>query len=319
MGVLINGCWDSGWDQADPETRPSIPGDSAFRQFVSNDGSTLYPAQSGRYHLYVAIACPWAHRTLLYRMLKKLEGVVTLSIVRPVQSDQGWVFTDSDDGFPDDINHAQSLHEIYTKSRPDYSGRVSVPVLWDKHTHTIVNNESADIIRMMNHVFDGLSARNTDYYPLALQNEIDSVNQKVFDHINAGVYKVGFASSQSDYEAAVSALFDTLDWLDQRLSGQRYLMGEVITEADWRLFTTLLRFDAVYHGLFKCNVKRLVDYEHLWPYTRELYQVEGVAETFDFEQVKQSYYQGMWYLNPTRIVPSGPDIDFLAAPERANF
>ena len=314
MGVLINGQWDSGWDQADPDTRASIPAGSQFRDFVSRDGSTRYRAEPGRYHLYVAIACPWAHRTLLLRTLKNLEAVISVSVVRPVQSEQGWTFADS--GFPDSVNHKQFLHEIYTTVESAYSGRVSVPVLWDKHTRTIVNNESADIIRMLNSAFDDCGAADYDYYPPALRGEIDTLNQQVFEHVNAGVYKTGFASSQTDYEAAVKALFETLDSLDAKLCARRYLMGDIVTEADWRLFTTLLRFDAVYHGLFKCNLKRLVDYEHLWPYTRELYQIDGVAGTFDFEQTKQSYYRGMWYLNPTGIVPSGPLGNFLEPPGR---
>ncbi len=317
MGVLINGDWDSGWDQADARTRPSIPRASLFRDFISRDGSTPYQAELHRYHLYVAIACPWAHRTLLFRKLKNLEAIISVSVVRPVQTDQGWVFADGD--FADTVNTKQALHEIYTTAKPDYSGRVSVPVLWDKHTKSIVNNESAEIIRMLNRAFDGLGASDYDYYPPALQNEIDTLNEQVFEHVNAGVYKAGFASSQDDYESAVEALFNTLDSLDARLGGQRYLVGDGITEADWRLFTTLLRFDAVYHGLFKCNLKRLIDYEHLWPYTRELYQIDGVADTIDLEQTRQSYYRGMWYLNPTRIVPSGPKSDFRAPSGREHL
>ena len=217
------------------------------------------------------------------------------------------------------MNDKKSLHEIYTTAKPDYSGRVSVPVLWDKHTRTIVNNESADIIRMLNSAFDDWGARAVDYYPAPSRSEIDTLNETVFEHVNAGVYKAGFASTQNDYDAAVKALFDTLDGLDARLGAKRYLLGDSITEADWRVFTTLLRFDAVYHGLFKCNLKRLIDYEHLWPYTRELYQMDGVADTFDLEQTKQSYYRGMWYLNPARIVPSGPLVDFWASPGRAHL
>jgi putative glutathione S-transferase len=285
---------------------------SRFREWVTADGTSPYPAESGRYHLYVSYACPWAHRTIIVRRLKGLEGVIGMSAVDPVRDERGWAFTDERRCGPDPVNGFRFLSEAYRASDPSFDGRVTVPVLWDTVTGGIVSNESADIIRMLNSAFDAWGDPEVDLYPRRLRGEIDEVNERVYATLNDGVYRSGFAASQEAYEEAVHPLFETLDWLDQRLSRQRYLVGGRITEADWRLFTTLVRFDPVYVGHFKCNIRRIVDYPNLSGYLRELYQVPGVAETVDFDHIKRHYYVTHRTINPTGIVPVGPRMDLDA-------
>jgi len=284
--------------------------ESIFRNWVTASGESGYLAELDRYHLYVSLACPWAHRTVIFRKLKKLEGVISLSVVDPIRDHRGWRFTGSEGEFPDEINGFSLLSEAYLKSDPSFDGRVTVAVLWDKKTQRIVNNESSEIIRMLNAEFNAFTESTIDYYPVELREEIDEINAFVYTNINNGVYRTGFATTQAAYEKAFTALFATLDNLEERLSGQSYLLGNQITEADWRLFTTLVRFDAVYYSHFKCNQKRLVDYLHLWRYTRNLYQVPGVADTVNMEHIKRHYYGTHASLNPTGIVPKGPEIDF---------
>ena len=284
--------------------------ESIFRNWVTASGESGYLAEPDRYHLYVSLACPWAHRTVIFRKLKKLEGVISLSVVDPIRDHRGWRFTGSEGEFPDEINGFSLLSEAYLKSDPSFDGRVTVAVLWDKKTQRIVNNESSEIIRMLNAEFNAFTESTIDYYPVELREEIDEINAFVYTNINNGVYRTGFATTQAAYEKAFTALFATLDNLEERLSGQSYLLGNQITEADWRLFTTLVRFDAVYYSHFKCNQKRLVDYLHLWLYTRNLYQVPGVADTVNMDHIKRHYYGTHASLNPTGIVPKGPEIDF---------
>ena len=305
MGVLIDGQWDSDWDRADPAERPTVPPGSQFRSWITDAPGADHPAENGRYHLYVAYGCPWAHRTLIYRKLKGLEDAISVTVVDSDQGAEGWSLSEGEDP----IGGARRLHEVYARARPEYSGRVTVPVLWDKQRDTIVNNESAEIIRMFNAAFDRCGEPTADLYPENKRTEIDAINETVLEHVNAGVYAAGFAESQADYEDAVRHLFETLDELDGRLIHTRYLLGHQPTEADWRLFPTLLRFDPVYHGLFKCNLKRLVDYENLWPYVRDLYQTPGIRETVNMAHIKRSYYVGMDYLNPNQLVPLGPAFD----------
>ena len=318
MGVLVNGEWREEQAYAD-ETGTFVPSEPYFRDWITADGASGYKAEPGRYHLYVSLACPWAHRTLIFRKLKKLEDVITLSVVDDFKGDEGWFFSDAPGCIPDTVNGAHYLREVYVRAKADYTGRVSVPVLWDKATGAIVNNESPEIIRMFNSAFDAFGDATLDFYPAELRGEIDAVNADVFEHVNVGVYKAGFATKQAPYETAVTALFATLDKLEARLARQRYLCGDRLTEADWRLFTTLLRFDPVYHGHFKCNLRRLVDYANLWGFTRELYQVPGVAETVDIEHIKRHYYASQLDVNPTGVVPTGPDIDFSAPHDRERF
>jgi putative glutathione S-transferase len=301
-----------------------------FRNWVTADGSPGpsgeggFKAQRGRYHLYVSLACPWAHRTLIVRALKKLDDAITVSVVDPFMGDDGWAFEAPDGSVTagatrDDLNGARYLHEIYTLARTDYTGRVTVPVLWDRETRTIVNNESSEIIRMLNSAFDALGAAGDDFYPQARRAEIDELNAVIYDTVNNGVYKCGFAKSQEAYETAFDPLFETLDRLERSLASRRYLVGARTTEADWRLFTTLIRFDAVYYSHFKCNLRRIIDYPNLWGYTRDLYQVPGVAETVSLAHIKRHYYASHAMINPTRIVPKGPAIDFAAPHERARL
>jgi putative glutathione S-transferase len=288
---------------------------SQFRNWVTPDGAPGpsgeggFKAEPGRYHLYVSLACPWAHRALIYRKLKGLEGMISVSVVNWLMLEHGWTFFDGAGVVPDAVNNTQFLSQIYRKAEPYYAGHYTVPVLWDKHRGTIVNNESSEIIRMLNSAFDGVGAVPGDFYPPALREEIDTVNARIYDTVNNGVYKSGFATTQGAYEAAVYPLFDTLDWLEQRLAQRRYLLGASITEADWRLFPTLIRFDAVYVGHFKCNLRRLVDYPNLWAYTRELYQLPGIAQTVNFEHIKRHYYESHRSLNPFSVVPAGPALD----------
>lgn len=305
--MMIDGRWHTG------DVRTAGPGgrffraQSAFRDRVTADGSSGFPAEAGRYHLYVSGACPWAHRTVIFRALLGLERVISLSAVEALMGDEGWTFAE-----PDPLTGATRLHEVYGRARAGYTGKVTVPVLWDKVRGTIVNNESSEIIRMLPEAFAGLARTPCDLYPEELREEIDAVNARVYETVNNGVYRAGFATSQAAYEEAVRALFETLDWLDARLATRRYLAGDRITEADWRLFTTLVRFDAVYYGHFKCNLRHVHEYPHLWAYLRELYQWPGIAATVRLDEIKQHYYASHRTINPSGIVPLGPALDFTA-------
>ncbi len=282
---------------------------SLFRDWVTTDRSSGYRAEPGRYHLYVSYACPWAHRTIIFRMLKKLENIISMTVVDPIRDDRGWRFADHE---PDPINGFRFLREGYLATDPNYASRVTVPVLWDKHTSRVVNNESSEIIRMLNTEFDEWGDAGVDFYPGDLVDEIDELNAVVYTDVNNGVYKCGFARSQEAYAASFASLFETLDMLDARLATNRYLMGNALTEADWRLFTTLVRFDAVYVGHFKCNKQRIVDYPNLSGYLRELYQLPHIAGTVNMDHIKRHYFETHLSLNPTGIVPAGPDLDFEA-------
>ncbi len=318
MGVLINGVWKPEGFPTD-ETGAFRRPPTTFHGQITAEGETGFKAEPGRYHLYVSLACPWAHRTLIFRALKRLEDVISLSIVDPFMGEDGWTFSDGPGCIPDFVNGAKYLRDIYLKADPNYTGRVTVPVLWDKTRETIVNNESSEIIRMFNRAFDAWGDASVDFYPEELRAEIDAINARIYETVNNGVYRAGFATRQEPYEAAVEALFETLDWLEDRLAAQRYLCGDRLTEADWRLFTTLVRFDPVYVGHFKCNLRRLVDYPNLWAYTRELYQVPGVAETVNMAHIKGHYYGSHRSLNPSGIVPKGPIVDFAAPHDRDRF
>jgi putative glutathione S-transferase len=286
---------------------------SAFRDWVTDDGSSAYPAEAGRYHLYVSLACPWAHRAMIVRELKGLQDAIGLSIVDPIRDEHGWAFTNAPGTTRDEVNGWTYLSEGYVASDPDFGARITVPVLWDTKTGRIVNNESADVIVMLNGAFDAFASNpGLDLYPAALRTEIDELNAKVYDNVNNGVYRAGFASSQEAYEEAVLPLFEALDELDERLATRRYLLGEQQTLADWRLFTTLLRFDPVYVGHFKCNLRRIVDYPNLSGYLRDLYQTPGVAETVDIDQIKRHYYKTHGGINPSGVVPAGPVLELDA-------
>jgi len=316
MGMLVEGIWTD----LPRDTRKTggefIREQSAFRGQVTADGASGFRAESGRYHLYVSYACPWAHRTLIFRALKGLEKVISVSVVDPFMGADGWVFSDRPDCVPDTVNRVVRLHEIYTRAKRDFSGRVTVPVLWDQVSGTIVNNESSEIIRMFNGEFDAFAEKRfPDMYPETLRTEIDRWNELVYRTVNNGVYRAGFATAQDKYEQAVQELFATLDLIETRLEKNRYLCGTRLTEADWRLFTTLVRFDPVYHFHFKCNLRRLVDYPALWGYARELYQFPGVAPTVNFWHIKEHYYRSHPEFNPSGIVPIGPSVDF-GAPHR---
>ena len=323
MGVLVDGVWQE-QPRETKDGRFQRPA-SKIRNWVTPDGSpgpsgeAGFAAEAGRYHLYVSLACPWAHRTVIFRKLKKLEDVISLSVVAPYMGKDGWTFDTANGSTGDAVNGKSKLSEIYLISDARYSGRVSVPVLWDKKRRTIVNNESPEIIRMLNSAFDAFTSVKTDYYPPALRAEIDRVNDLVYPNINNGVYRSGFATTQAAYEEAFRALFDALDEVEQRLAQHRYLAGNTLTEADWRLFTTLVRFDAVYYSHFKCNWRRIADYPNLSNYLRDLYQVPGVAETTSLDQIKRHYYSSMPTLNPSGIVPVGPELDFTAPHDRAKF
>jgi putative glutathione S-transferase len=310
-GYLLNGEWHTGWYDTRKTQGEFVRTTAAFRNRITADGSSAYPAESGRYHLYVSLACPWAHRTLIFRALKRLEEVVSVSIVDPVMGEDGWEFGDGPGDIPDFVNGFRYLREVYTAAEPAFSGRVTVPVLWDKQTRTIVNNESAEIIRMLNSAFDAFTPARTDYYPAALREPIDGINAMIYERVNNGVYRCGFAGSQKAYEAAFDRLFSALDELEARLAASRYLVGDTLTEADWRLFTTLARFDAVYYVHFKCNHRRIAEYPHLSRYLRELYRVPGVAATVNVDHIKRHYYMSHPHLNPSRIVPKGPVLEFM--------
>ena len=314
MGLLIDGRWEDQWYDTKSTGGAFLRPETQFRRWVKADDSTPFRPEAGRYHLFVSLACPWAHRTLIVRALKRLEGVIGVSVVDPLMRKEGWTFPE-----PDPVTGSTRLYEVYAKAKPDYTGRVTVPVLWDKKTGTIVNNESAEIIRILNREFDAFGDASLDLYPADLAEEIDRVNAFVYDHINNGVYKAGFATTQEKYEQAFDALFDALDVLDARLATQRYLVGNRLTEADWRLFTTLVRFDAVYVGHFKCNLRRIADYPNLSGYLRDLYQVPGVAGTVNFEHIKRHYYASHTMINPTGIVPKGPALDLDAPHDRARL
>jgi putative glutathione S-transferase len=321
MGLLVNGVWQ--------EHEPDITKDghferreTAFRDWITPDGrpgptgQDGFRAVSGRYHLYVSLACPWAHRTLVMRALKGLQAIVPVSVTHWLMAEQGWTFAAGEGVVADPLYNTRYVHELYAKADESYSGRATVPILWDHHTQTIVNNESADIIRMLGSAFDQVGAKPGDYYPKPLRADIDAISQLIYDTLNNGVYKAGFATTQSAYEAAVAPLFKTLDQLEDRLSRARFLCGDQLTEADIKLFTTLVRFDSVYHGHFKCNIRRIVDYRHLWAYTRDIYQIPGIAETVDFGHIKRHYYMSHRRINPTGIVPAGPALDFEQPAER---
>jgi len=290
---------------------------SGFRNWVTPDGSPGpsgeggFAAEADRYHLYVSYACPWAHRTLIFRALKSLEKIISVSVVHPLMPSESWVFGEYPGATEDHVNHATYMYENYLKADANFTGLVTVPVLWDKQRETIVNNESSEIIRMLNSAFDAYGHADIDFYPEALREEIDAINEIVYDDVNNGVYRAGFATKQEAYERAFDQLFITMDDLEERLSRQRYLVGDKITEADWRLFTTLVRFDAVYYNHFKTNKKRLIDYPHLWAYTRELYQVPGVSQTVNMDHIKYHYFASHKSINPTGIVPKGPELDFM--------
>ncbi|MEP4038040.1 glutathione S-transferase family protein [Pseudophaeobacter sp.] len=319
MGLLQDGKWVDQWYDTKSTAGRFKRVSSSFRNWITPDGSAGpsgeagFQAEAGRYHLYVSNACPWAHRTILMRSLKGLEDMVSMSVTHWKLSDQGWSFHASSCTVPDSVNGAEYLHQVYTAAQSDFSGRVTVPVLWDKKTKMIVSNESAEIMRMFNSAFDYLGATPTDYYPVKLREEINAINARIYTDVGNGVYKAGFATSQAAYEEAVVPLFETLDWLDDHLSRTRYLVGSTITEADWRLFTTLIRFDIVYFGHFKCNIRRIEDYENLSGYLRDLFQQPGVAETVNIEDNKNSYYASHSQINPTLVVPLGPKVD-LSSP-----
>lgn len=325
MGLLVDGQWIDQWYDTKASKGRFIRTEAQFRNWITADGSPGpsgsggFKAEPGRYHLYVSLACPWANRTLIFRKLKGLEDMISISVVNPLMAEHGWTFDDDDGVIPDPIHQAKYLYEIYQAADPHYSGRVTVPLLWDKHQNKPVNNESAEIIRMFNSAFDQVGARPGDYYPEDLRSEIDPLNQRIYDHINNGVYKAGFATTQEAYEEAVYELFAELDLVDQRLANQRYLLGATPTEADWRLFTTLIRFDAVYHGHFKCNLRRIEDYPHLSGYVRDLYQWPGIADTINMKHIKEHYYRSHATINPTGVVPVGPDLDFTRAHGRDKF
>jgi len=325
MGLLQDGKWVDQWYDTKSSGGRFVRNLPQFRSWITADGSAGptgdagFKAEAGRYHLYVSHACPWAHRTLIFRELKGLEQMIPISVVHWYMASNGWTFQAGDGVVADSVNGAEYVHQLYTTAMSDYSGRVTVPVLWDKKTNTIVSNESPEIIRMFNSAFDGVGAKKGDYYPEALRAEIDELNERIYESVNNGVYKCGFATTQKAYEEAIVPLFETLDWLDERLSTQRYLTGNILTEADWRLFTTLVRFDPVYFGHFKCNVKRIVDYPNLSGYVRDLYQQPGVSDTVNMQHIKNHYYASHETINPSRVVPVGPAIDFMENHDRARF
>ena len=314
MGLLVDGRWQNDWYDTTSTGGEFIRKDAQFRHWI---GDPDFEAEAGRYHLFVSLACPWAHRTLIFRKLKKLEHIIRTTIVDARMLEHGWVFSEISQDNP--IEGIDYLSQVYTTANASFSGRVTVPVLWDKKRRTIVNNESSEIIRIFNSAFNDLTGDQSDYYPERLQAQIDDINQSVYDNINNGVYRAGFATTQSAYEAAFQRLFDTLNMVEQRLGQQRYLVGDLITEADWRLFTTLIRFDAVYYGHFKTNLRRIEDYPNLSNYVRDLYQIDGVADTVDIEHIKTHYYVSQTTVNPTQIVPVGPSLDFTREHNRDRF
>lgn len=322
MGLLVDGKWQDKWYDTDSNDGKFKREDAQLRNWVTKDGSagptgkTGFKAEKDRYHLYVSLACPWAHRTLIFRQLKNLTDYISVSVVSPDMLENGWEFNTSNHSSGDSLFDYDFLHQVYTRHQHDYSGRVTVPVLWDKQQNCIVSNESADIIRMLNTAFNHLTGNTDDYCPADIQPQIDQINELVYNNINNGVYRCGFATSQQAYEEAYSQLFTALEQVETILSKNRYLTGNLLTEADWRLFTTLIRFDAVYHGHFKCNKQRLEDYPNLAGFTRELYQWPGVANTVDFYHIKRHYYFSHTMINPSQVVPVGPDINYHAPHQR---
>lgn len=318
MGLLVDGEWVDQWYDTKSTGGRFQRQEQAFRHWITPDGAPGpsgeggFAAEPGRYHLYVSYACPWAHRALIMRAFKGLERHIDVSVVHWHMGEEGWTFEDGEGVVPDPLFGVRRLYELYLHADDDFTGRVTVPVLWDKARGTIVNNESAEIIRMLNDAFDGVGAAAGDFYPEPLRGEIDAINERVYHTLNNGVYKCGFATSQQAYDEAVYPLFDTLDWLEDLLGRRRYLTGDTLTEADVRLFTTLVRFDPVYHGHFKCNIRRLVDYPNLWGYTREIYQRPEVRPTVNFHHIRHHYYESHPKVNPSGVVPAGPVIDFDA-------
>ena len=316
MGLLVNGQWQDKWYDTDNNQGEFKREAAQLRNWVTEDGSAGqsgdagFKAEKDRYHLYVSLACPWAHRTLIFRHLKGLEDYISVSVVSPDMLEHGWTFDKVNHSTGDALFDSEFMHQIYTRNKADYSGRVTVPVLWDKKTQRIVSNESAEIIRMFNCAFNALTGNERDFYPQLLRSEIDEVNEFVYHNINNGVYRAGFATTQEAYTEAFDDLFAALDKIEQRLTANRYLVGETLTEADWRLFTTLIRFDSVYVGHFKCNLRTIESYPAISNYLRELYQIEGVSKTVDFYHIKRHYYFSHTMINPTQVVPKGPDIDY---------
>ena len=317
MGLLVDGTWHDTWYDTKSTGGAFKRSAAQFRNWLTADGSASlsgkdgFKAESGRYHLYVSHACPWAHRTLIFRELKGLSDHISVSVVHPDMMDKGWTFEIDNDGATGDTLYGLDFaHQVYTKADPAYSGRVTVPILWDKQQETIVSNESSEIIRMFNSAFDGITGNTDDYWPESMRDDIEEVNARIYSDVNNGVYKSGFATTQEAYDAAVGPLFDTLDWLETRLASNRYLMGDRVTEADLRLFTTLIRFDPVYHLHFKCNRRRLIDYPNLWAYTRELYQWPGVAPTVNMAHIVRHYHYSHESINPHRIIPVNPVLDY---------
>ena len=319
MGLLVDGNWEDKWYDTKSTGGKFKRSEAAFRNWITADGSAGpsgeggFKAEAGRYHLYVSLACPWAHRALVFRALKGLTGLIDVSVVHPDMLGDGWTFdTDFDGATGDTLYGLPFARDVYLKAKPDMSGRVTVPILWDKERETIVSNESSEIIRMFNSAFDGITGDTQDFWPEDLREAIEPVNARIYDTVNNGVYKAGFATTQEAYEEAVYPLFESLDWIEGILSENRYLMGDRVTEADWRLFTTLIRFDKVYHGHFKCNRRRIVDYPNIWGYLRELYQWDGVAETVNFDHITRHYHYSHDTINPNRIVPIGPELDLMS-------
>lgn len=316
MGLLVDGKWHDKWYDTEKNDGRFIREESQFRNWVTADGSAGpsgeggFKAESGRYHLYIANACPWANRAMIMRKLKGLEDMISVSVVNPLMGENGWTFEPEEDVVPDPVNDADFLYEVYTHVEPEYSGRVTVPVLYDLKQDTIVNNESSEIMRMLNSAFDEVGAKEGDYYPEDLRGDIDTINERVYNAVNNGVYKAGFATKQKVYDEEVTNLFEALDELEERLETNQYLVGDQMTEADWRLFTTLVRFDSVYYTHFKCNIRRISDYKNLWRLTRELYNVPGISDTIHFRHIKEHYFRSHKNINPTGIVPVGPDLDF---------
>ncbi|MCW8092168.1 glutathione S-transferase family protein [Alteromonas sp. ASW11-130] len=308
MGLLVDGKWQTKWYDTKSNQGKFQRQASQYREWISSDPDAKYTPEKNRYHLYVSWACPWAHRTLIFRQLKQLTELIDVSVVSPEMLDDGWTFKPFPGSTPDKLFNCDCLHQVYTRDNSKVTTRVTVPVLWDKHTDSIVNNESADIIRMFNSAFNAITGDEQDFYPAEHRQEIDYINERVYDKVNNGVYRAGFATTQAAYEEAVTELFETLDYLEARLLKQRYLIGDSLTEADWRLFTTLIRFDVVYHGHFKCNIKRIKDYPALSGYMRELYQYKNVASTVNLAHIKHHYYFSHIMINPTQVVAVGPDL-----------
>ncbi len=325
MGMLVDGKWHDVWYDTKASKGRFVRSEAQFRNWVTSDGSPGpsgrggFRAEPGRYHLYISLACPWAHRTLILRKLKGLDSMIGLSAVNSFMGTEGWTFEPGPGVIEDPINGAKRVYEVYLAADPKYSGRATVPILCDKERNTIASNESKEIIRMFNSAFDEVGATGPDFYPEPLRGQIDELNERIYHTVNNGVYKSGFATTQDAYEEAVTAVFETLDMLEERLATRRYLTGATITEADWRLWTTLVRFDPVYFGHFKCNVRRIVDYPNLWGYTCDLYQQPGIAETVDIPYIQAHYYGSHESINPHRILPVGPDIDYSVAHDRARL